>query len=74
LGIGRPSAPSGPPREHIGLLQAEADEFHTEIAALVHAAAPWLPELPGVGPISARQLFKLLERYDQPALEILLAA
>jgi transposase len=36
--------------QRIGLLQAEADEFHAEIAALVHAAAPWLPELPGVGP------------------------
>jgi transposase len=56
LSIGRPSAPYGPPRERIGLLQAEADEFHTEIAALVHAAAPWLPELPGVGPISAAQV------------------
>jgi transposase len=36
--------------QRIQFLQAEADELHTQIAALVHAAAPWLPELPGVGP------------------------
>jgi transposase len=42
--------------QRIQLLQAEADELHAEIAALVHAAAPWLPELPGVGPISAAQV------------------
>ena len=56
MSIGRPSPPYGPSRERIQLLQAEADELHTEIAALVHAAAPWLPELPGVGPISAAQV------------------
>ena len=65
------------------------------------AVAPWLPELPGVGPISAaqvlvswsrtaegkssreiprclkravaRQLFKLLERHDRPAVEVIRA-
>lgn len=42
--------------QRIQLLQAEADELHSEIAAPVHAAAPWLPELPGVGPISAAQV------------------
>jgi len=41
--------------QRIQLLQAEADQLHTEIAALVYVAAPWLPELPGVGPISAAQ-------------------
>jgi transposase len=42
--------------QRIRLLQAEADALHSKIAALVHAAAPWLPELPGVGPISAAQV------------------
>jgi transposase len=38
------------------LLAAEAAEVEGEIDRLVHALAPWLLELPGVGPISAAQV------------------
>jgi transposase len=38
------------------LLAAEAAEVEGEIDRLVHAVAPWLLELPGVGPISAAQV------------------
>jgi transposase len=37
----------------IQLLAAEAAELEAEIATLVGAAAPWLLELPGMGPLSA---------------------
>jgi transposase len=40
----------------IQALQAEADALHAELAALVAAVAPWLPELPAIGPISAAQI------------------
>jgi transposase len=40
----------------IQALQAEADALHAELAALVAAVAPWLPELPGIGPVSAAQI------------------
>jgi transposase len=37
-------------------LAAEAAELHAELDRLVAAVAPWLLELPGVGPISAAQI------------------
>ena len=37
----------------IQLLAAEAAELRAELERLVAAVAPWLLELPGVGPISA---------------------
>jgi transposase len=37
-------------------LAAEAAELEAEIGKLVRAVAPWLLELPGVGPISAAQV------------------
>jgi transposase len=40
----------------IQLLAAEAAELQDEIGRLVAAVAPWLLELPGVGPISAAQV------------------
>ena len=40
----------------IQLLAAEAAELRTELERLVAAAAPWLLELPGVGPITAAQI------------------
>jgi transposase len=40
----------------IQLLAAEAAELWAELDRLVGAVAPWLLELPGVGPISAAQL------------------
>ena len=40
----------------IQLLAAEAAELRTELERLVAAVAPWLLELPGVGPISAAQI------------------
>ena len=40
----------------IQLLAAEAAELRTELERLVAAVAPWLLELPGVGPISAAQV------------------
>jgi hypothetical protein len=40
----------------IQLLAAEAAELRAELERLVAAIAPWLLELPGVGPISAAQV------------------
>jgi transposase len=40
----------------IQLLAAEAAELRAELERLVAAVAPWLLELPGVGPISAAQV------------------
>jgi len=40
----------------IQLLAAEAAELRAELEQLVAAVAPWLLELPGVGPISAAQV------------------
>jgi transposase len=40
----------------IQLLAAETVELRAEIDRLVAAVAPWLLELPGVGPISAAQV------------------
>ena len=92
--------------QRIQLLAAEATDLRAELERLVVAVAPWLLELPGVGPISAaqvlvswsyagrlrseaafpalstrdirrclkravaRQLFKLLQRYDRPKVEV----
>ena len=36
--------------QRIQLLQAEADQLQAELAVLVGAVAPWLLEVPGVGP------------------------
>ena len=38
------------------MLQAEADQLQAELAVLVSAVAPWLLEVPGVGPLSAAQV------------------
>jgi transposase len=38
------------------MLAAEAAELQDEIGRLVAAVAPWLLELPGIGPISAAQV------------------
>jgi transposase len=42
--------------QRIQALNAEAASLKADIAALVAAAAPWLLEVHGVGPISAAQL------------------
>ena len=42
--------------QRIQLLAAEAAELRVELNRLVAAIAPWLLELPGVGPISAAQV------------------
>jgi transposase len=42
--------------QRIRLLAAEAAELRAELERLVAAVAPWLLELPGVGPISAAQI------------------
>jgi transposase len=42
--------------QRIQLLQAEADQLQAELTILVRAAAPWLLEVPGVGPLSAAQV------------------
>jgi transposase len=42
--------------QRIRLLAAEAAELRGELERLVAAVAPWLLELPGVGPISAAQV------------------
>jgi transposase len=42
--------------QRIQCLQAEGDQLQTEIDRLVSSIAPWLLELPGVGPISAAQV------------------
>jgi transposase len=40
----------------IQFLGAEADQLQAELAVLVAAVAPWLLEVPGVGPLSAAQV------------------
>jgi transposase len=42
--------------QRIQLLAAEAAELRAELDRLVAAVAPWLLELPGIGPISAAQV------------------
>jgi transposase len=42
--------------QRIRLLAAEAAGLRAELDRLVAALAPWLLELPGVGPISAAQV------------------
>jgi transposase len=42
--------------QRIQFLQAEADQLQAELTVLVRAAAPWLLEVPGVGPLSAAQV------------------
>ena len=42
--------------QRIQLLQTEADQLQTELTVLVDAVAPWLLEVPGVGPLSAAQV------------------
>jgi transposase len=42
--------------QRIRSLQAEADQLQAELTALVAAMAPWLLEVPGVGPLSAAQV------------------
>ena len=42
--------------QRIQLLQAEADQLQAELTVLVSAVAPWLLEVPGVGPLSADQV------------------
>jgi transposase len=42
--------------QRIQALAAEADQLQAELAALVNAIAPWLLEVPGVGPLSAAQV------------------
>ena len=42
--------------QRIQVLAAEAAELRSELDRLVAAIAPWLLELPGVGPISAAQV------------------
>jgi transposase len=42
--------------QRIQLLQAEADRLQAELAVLIQALAPWLLEIPGVGPLSAAQV------------------
>jgi transposase len=40
----------------IQFLAAEADQLQAELTTLVGAVAPWLLEVPGVGPLSAAQV------------------
>jgi transposase len=42
--------------QRVRVLAGEAANLHDEISRLVAAVAPWLLELPGVGPISAAQV------------------
>jgi transposase len=42
--------------QRIQFLQAEADQLQAELSTLVAAMAPWLLEVPGVGPLSAAQV------------------
>jgi transposase len=42
--------------QRVHLLTAEAAELEGEIAKLARAVAPWLLELPGMGPLSAAQV------------------
>ena len=42
--------------QRIGYLQAEIDELGDRLAPLVDAIAPWLVDLPGIGPVTAAQV------------------
>jgi transposase len=42
--------------QRIQALQTEADQLQAELTVLVNAVAPWLLEVPGVGPLSAAQV------------------
>jgi transposase len=42
--------------QRIQFLAAEANQLQAELTVLVRAAAPWLLEVPGVGPLSAAQV------------------
>ena len=42
--------------QRIRFLQTEADQLQAELTVLVDAVAPWLLEVPGVGPLSAAQV------------------
>jgi transposase len=42
--------------QRIQFLQTEADQLQAELTVLVGAVAPWLLEVPGVGPLSAAQV------------------
>ena len=42
--------------QRIQFLAAEATQLQAELTMLVQAAAPWLLEVPGVGPLSAAQV------------------
>jgi transposase len=42
--------------QRIQFLAAEAEQLQAELTVLVRAAAPWLLEVPGVGPLSAAQV------------------
>jgi transposase len=42
--------------QRVQFLAAEADQLQAELTVLVRAAAPWLLEVPGVGPLSAAQV------------------
>jgi transposase len=42
--------------QRVQVLAAEAAELQSEIGRLVRAVAPWLLELPGMGPISGGQV------------------
>jgi transposase len=42
--------------QRIQLLAAEANQLQAELTSLVRAVAPWLLEVPGVGPLSAAQV------------------
>jgi transposase len=42
--------------QRVQVLAAEASDLEGEIGRLVRAVAPWLLELPGMGPISAGQV------------------
>jgi transposase len=46
----------GATAQRIQFLAAEAEQLQAELTVLVRAAAPWLVEVPGVGPLSAAQV------------------
>jgi hypothetical protein len=56
------------------LLRAEADTLQHDIHALVAAVAPWLLELPGVGPITAAQVLVSWSRAGRWRSEAVFAA
>jgi transposase len=49
-----PGAPHHRPADPT--LQAEIDELTTQLTNLVDAIAPWLTDLPGIGPVTAAQV------------------